>query len=259
MPARRLPPEWQGFEGEGFAVEAAFPHSRKLKRGALKGNTFRITLRDTELPASALATRLHLLSAEGVPNYFGPQRFGRDGSNLAAIERWCESGALPWGRNGRAFVFSAARSLIFNAVLGRRVTAGSWNRLLPGEIVNLAGRRSWFIAEAIDAELEARLARHDIHPTGPLVGAGAVAGGVAGALEAEVVQPLGTLHERLVAAGLEAGRRPLRLMPEGLRFTLAGPELTVEFSLPAGGYATIVLRELVHTEPLSGEASDDRD
>jgi tRNA pseudouridine13 synthase len=164
VPARRKPGEWHGFEGEGFAVEAAFAHSRKLRRGALRGNAFRIVLRETALPAAALAGRLLKLTAEGVPNYFGPQRFGRDGSNLSAIERWCDAGTLPWGRDGRAFVYSAGRALIFNTVLARRVEAGSWNRLLAGEIVNLAGRRSWFVAEAIDAELEARLQRHDVHP-----------------------------------------------------------------------------------------------
>ena len=257
VPAKRPASEWQALEGEGFAVEAALAHSRKLKRGALRGNNFRITLRNAELPAAQLATRLHRLSAEGVPNYFGPQRFGRDGSNLEAIERWCETGALPWGRDGRAFVFSASRSLVFNALLARRVLEGTWNRLLPGEYVNLAGRRSWFIAEAIDATLEERLARHDIHPTGPLVGKGAGPGGAVGELEAEVTQPFAALIERLVAAGLEADRRALRLMPEDLRFTLSGSDLTVEFGLPAGGYATVVLRELVQTETLSGETSDD--
>ncbi len=259
VPARRPATDWPGLEGEGFVVEAAFPHSRKLKRGALRGNTFRITLREAELPAAALAARLHRLSAEGVPNYFGAQRFGRDGSNLAAIDRWCESGDLPWGREGRAFVFSAARALLFNAVLARRVGEGTWNRLLPGELVNLAGRRSWFAADGIDAELEARLARHDVHPTGPLAGAGEAPAGEAGRLEAEVLAPFAPLVARLAAAGLESGRRALRLVPEGLRFTLAGSELGVEFGLPAGGYATVVLREFVHTEPLDGEASDDRD
>ena len=257
VPARRPAAEWQAHEGEGYLVEAALPHSRKLKRGALKGNSFRITLRNVELPAAVLAARLQRLSADGVPNYFGPQRFGRDGSNLDSIGRWCEDGSLPWGREGRAFVYSAARALLFNAVLGRRVAQGSWNRLLPGEFVNLAGRRSWFVAEAIDATLEERLARHDIHPTGPLAGKGAGPGGEVGALESDVLGPLAALTERLIGAGLEADRRSLRLMPEGLRFTLAGNELTIEFALQAGSYATVVLRELLQTELLSGEASDD--
>ncbi len=257
VPARRPASDWQALEGEGFAVEAALPHSRKLKRGALRGNSFRITLRNVEIPAAQLAQRLQRLSAEGVPNYFGPQRFGRAGSNLEAIERWCESGALPWGRDGRAFVYSASRSLIFNTVLGERVKGGTWNRLLPGEFVNLAGRRSWFVAAAIDATLEERLARHDIHPTGPLAGRGVGPGGAVGELEAELLKPFAVLLGRLDAAGLEADRRALRLLPEGLRFTLAGSDLTVEFGLQAGGYATVVLRELVETEPLSGETSDD--
>ena len=146
---------------------------------------------------------------------------------------------------------------MFNAVLGRRVEEGSWNRLLPGEFVNLAGRRSWFVAESIDATLEERLSRHDIHPTGPLPGKGPGPAGDVGALESDVLGPLEAVTERLIGAGLEADRRALRLVPEGLRFTLSGHELTLEFALQAGGYATMVLRELVHTELLSGEAGDD--
>lgn len=248
-----------GLERSEFVVLEAHRHGRKLPRGALAGNAFTLRIRALRGSAEQLRERCGQIARCGVPNYFGPQRFGRDGSNLQAIERWCEADTLPWGREGRAFVYSAGRALLFNAVLARRVTGGSWNRLLGGEIVNLAGRRSWFVAEAIDAELEARLQRHDVHPTGPLVGAGITPGGEAGRLEAEVLAPYERLITRLNAAGLEAGRRALRLVPEGLRFTLAGDELTIEFSLPAGAYATVVLRELVHTEPLEGEASDDRD
>jgi len=257
VPARRPLADWQALEGEGYRVEAALPHSRKLRRGALKGNAFRLTLRGVELPASAIAARLGVLAAEGVPNYFGPQRFGRDGANLAAVERWCAGSELPQGRDGRAFVYSAARALVFNAVLARRVSSGTWNRLLPGEFVNLDGRRSWFVAAAVDALLEERLSRHDIHPTGPLAGRGATPAGEAGAIEAEAAGGFATLNERLASAGLEAGRRSLRLMPAGLRHTLAGNEVTLEFSLLAGGYATVVLREFVESEPLQGEGADD--
>jgi tRNA pseudouridine13 synthase len=257
VPARRPAAGWQGVAGEGFWVEAALPHSRKLRRGALKGNAFQLTLRGVGVPAEKIAARLQAIAAKGVPNYFGPQRFGRDGANLAAVERWCATGELPSGRDGRAFVYSAARALVFNAVLARRVAAGSWNRLLPGEFVNLAGRRSWFVAGAIDALLEERVTRHDIHPTGPLAGRGAGPAGEAGAVEAEVTAAFATLGERLGSAGLEAGRRALRLVPEGVRLTLAGSDLKLEFSLPAGSYATVVLRELVRTEPLQGESADD--
>jgi len=257
VPARRPLADWQGVEGEGYRVLAALSHSRKLRRGALKGNAFQLTLRGIEAPAMAIATRLGVLAAEGVPNYFGMQRFGRDGANLAAVERWCAAGELPHGREGRAFVYSAARSLVFNAVLARRVAGGSWNRILPGEFVNLDGRNSWFATAAVDAGLEERVGRHDIHPTGPLVGRGATPSGEAGAVEAEVTSQYAALRERLASAGLEAGRRALRLVPAGLRHTLAGGDLTLEFSLPAGSYATVVLRELVRSEPIPGEGADD--
>ena len=257
VPARRAAADWAGQAGPDYAVEEALPHSRKLKRGALRGNRFRITLREVEVDAAALAARVELLTGVGVPNYFGPQRFGRDGSNLDSIARFVASGELPNGREPRAFVYSAARALVFNALLARRVGAGSWNRLLDGEFVNLEGRNSWFAAEHIDATLEERLARHDVNPTGPLAGRGEAPGAVAGALESAVVAEFGELQARLVTSGLEAARRPLRLRPDALQLSRSGSDLTVEFGLPAGAYATVVLRELVSTEPLPGEANDD--
>ena len=257
LPARRPAADWAGLAGEGWAVEEALPHSRKLRRGALRGNHFTITLREVAAAPAALAERLALLARTGVPNYFGPQRFGRGGANLEAVARFALDGQLPDGREPRAFVYSAARALVFNALLAGRVGDGSWQRLLAGEFVNLAGRHSWFVAETIDAVLEERLARFDIHPTGPLPGRGAGPGGEAGRIESGVLAGFGVLPARLEAAGLEAARRPLRLVPEGLTSSHHGTAVTLEFGLPAGGYATVVLRELLHTEPLPGEASDD--
>jgi tRNA pseudouridine13 synthase len=255
VPAPRPPRALAGLEGPGFRVLEDEAHSRKLRRGALAGNGFRIVLRELAADPATLAARLERVAAEGVPNYFGVQRFGRDGSNLEAVARLVAGAPLPPGREARAFVLSAARGLIFNAVLARRVAAGSWARLLPGELVNLAGRNSWFAATAIDAELEARAARHDLHPTGPLAGAGAQPSADAGRLEAEVLAGFGALPGTLAALGLEAARRALRLVPQGFQATTEPGTLRLEFGLPPGAYATAVVRELVTTpdHPLEPE------
>jgi len=257
MPARRGVAPPQGEAAAGVRVLEALPHSRKLRRGALAGNGFRIVLRDLEVDAGALDERLARIAAEGVPNYFGPQRFGRNGRNLDAVARFAAGERLPGGREPRAFVLSAARALIFNALLARRVADGSWARLLPGELVNLDGSGSFFAAEAIDAELAARLARFDVHPTGPLAGRGSGAGGVAGALESEVLAPFAALVDGLGAAGLRAQRRALRLRPEGLSAKQTDGALVLEFALPAGAYATVVVRELVTVADAPGEPDDD--
>jgi len=251
VPSPRTALEWATLEGRGFRVLAAAAHSRKLRRGALTGNAFTLVLREVTASPAALDARLAMVATAGVPNYFGPQRFGRDGSNLDAIAWWLAEGRLPRGREGRAFVLSAARSLLFNAVLAERVVDGSWNRLLAGECVNLAGRNSWFVADALDAALEDRLERHDIHPTGPLAGRGRGPGGDAAALEGRVLASFGALCERLEEQGLEAARRALRLVPSGLQVTWDGATLTLRFGLPSGAYATALIREVLATaQPL---------
>ena len=256
VPAGRAAPDWSGLAGPGFRVLEAGAHSRKLRRGALAGNTFRVVLREVVADPERLRARLALVAGRGVPNYFGPQRFGRDGSNLDAVAQWLAGQPLPRGREPRAFLLSAARSLLFNALLARRVADGSWERLLPGEFVNLAGRLSWFAAEAIDATLDERLARHDLHGTGPLAGRGPRPGGAAGALEAAVQAEFGELAVRLDAEGLEAARRPLRIVPQDFRTRSEPGSLTLEFGLPPGAYATAVLRELLLTDALPTETGD---
>lgn len=246
VPATTSAADWPSCAQEGFRVLEVHPHSRKLKRGALSGNRFVITVRGLTGDTAALEARLARLGAEGAPNYFGPQRFGREAGNLAAVGRWLASGTLPRDRDQRSFLFSAARSLAFNAVLAARVADGSWNRLLPGEVVNLAGSGSVFRAEVIDAVLEKRCLERDVHPTGPLPGRGGLPpAGEAAGIEARALEPLASLLVALVAAGVDAARRPLRVVPDGLEWRVDGDALKVAFALPKGAFATAVLREAV--------------
>ena len=122
----------------------AHANLRKLKRGALSGNRFRIRLRNVAWPRGELEAKLAALRAHGVPNYFGPQRFGREGRNLDRVADWLERGVKPAGRTERGFTLSAARSLIFNAVLARRVESASWGALQPGDLASLDGSGSHF-------------------------------------------------------------------------------------------------------------------
>lgn len=237
-----------GFAGDGFRVLAAHPHSRKLRRGALTGNRFSIRVRGLEGNAGEFDTRAARVAASGVPNYFGPQRFGGDGANLGRVLDWVARGRLPRGREPRAFVLSAARSLAFNAVLGARVAGGTWNRLLPGEIVNLSGSQSVFAAESVNDALLRRCDEGDIAPTGPLCGAdGVLPTGEAERVESSALAVLEPLPGRLAAFGLRAERRALVLRPAAFAHRLGAGELELSFELPRGVFATSVLRELVDT------------
>ena len=244
VPARSaLGESWVGVGGEGFEVIAAARHRRKLKRGALKGNDFTITLRGFSGDPQVLEQRLQAIAAAGVPSYFGPQRFGRDAGNLRTALAWFSDGVAPTDRWQRGFALSAARAAIFNSVVARRVSDGTWNRLLPGEIVNLDGSGSVFVAEAVDAALEARCAGLDIHPTGPLWGR--ESDRPVPALEAEVGAHHDVLARGLSKAGLEAERRALRIRVDRLAWTIEGEVVQLRFRLFRGAFATAVLHELL--------------
>lgn len=169
VPARSaIGMDWAGLRGEGFEVLAATRHRRKLKRGALRGNEFEIALRSFSGDAAALQQRLQTIAAAGVPSYFGPQRFGRAGHNLEVARAWFSSGAAPRDRSQRSFALSAARAVVFNAVLAERVRDRTWDRLHDGDVANLDGSGSTFVIEAVDELLRDRCTQLDIHPTGPM-------------------------------------------------------------------------------------------
>jgi Uncharacterized conserved protein len=237
-------PDWSAFPHAEVKVLAATRHSRKLKRGALRGNRFVLVLREVQGDHAAAERVLGQIAARGVPNYFGEQRFGREGGNVAQARAMF--GGRRVDRDKRSFLLSAARSHIFNGVLAARVERGAWDTPLDGEIWSLAGSRSWFGPEPFDEVLAARLARADIHPSGPLWGQGEPpSADLVGALEREVAAADADLAEGLAGARMDQERRPLRLMPHELKWRwLDEAALELAFELPAGAYATVVVREL---------------
>jgi tRNA pseudouridine13 synthase len=244
--------------GEGWRVVGASRHGRKLRPGSHRANRFALRVRDVGGDREALRTRIETIAMRGVPNYFGPQRFGRGGSNLDRARRWAEGGAAPRDRSARAFALSAARSQLFNAVLAERVRAGSWDRLLPGEAVMLDGRRSFFRAADIDAGLLARCEAMDVHPSGPLWGRGtSPATDEALAVESAAVATEASLCALLESQGLEQERRSLRLPVRDLEWALDGDDLTLAFELPRGAFATAVLHEIVEGSWTDADGAED--
>ena len=228
--------------GSDFEVLEAHAHAKKLPRGALAGNRFAIRIRDLDASDALLAQRFEAITRNGVPNYFGPQRFGREGGNLGKITR--DLDAIPLRE--RTYILSAARSLIFNAVLAERVIEGTWHQLESGDVANLNGRGSVFPVEAVDDTLRERAERLDIHPTGPLWGADEpmTAGRICG-LEECVAAELEEPCALVIAAGMRQERRSLRLAVRELDWTREGPDVVLRFRLTKGSFATTVLRELI--------------
>jgi tRNA pseudouridine13 synthase len=238
-------PDWSAFPHDDVKVLASTRHKRKLKRGALRGNRFVLVLRDVRGDRERAEEVLQAIMSRGVPNYFGEQRFGREGGNVAQARAMFAGKRVD--REKRSILLSAARSHIFNSVLAERVERDAWDKSLEGEIWSLAGSRSWFGPEPFDETLAARLAQGDIHPSGPLWGQGEPPTlAAAGELERQIAATFSDLADGLVAARMDQERRPLRLLPKELRWRWLDDEtLELGFELPAGAYATVVARELI--------------
>jgi tRNA pseudouridine13 synthase len=247
------------WEGEGYRVVDAQRHGRKLRPGSHRGNRFELRVRGLAGERTAIERRLESIGATGVPNYFGPQRFGHGGANLRRAREWAAGGEAPRDRVQRSFALSAARSLCFNEVLASRVQRGDWNCLLPGEAVILDGKRSWFAAPVIDATLVERCASLDVHPSGPLPGRGpSPAAADAHEVEAVAVAAHLPLLMLLEQQGLDHERRSLRLPVRELRWSFpAGDELVLGFTLPRGTFATALLHELLVDAWDAGEGAEE--
>ncbi|MGB5260015.1 MAG: tRNA pseudouridine(13) synthase TruD [Gammaproteobacteria bacterium] len=240
-------PDWTQLDDDNTRVLAHARHGRKLQRGALRGNAFRLVIREVTGDVEVLGQRLHQVCTSGVPNYFGAQRFGRDGSNLQTAERLFANPRLRLSRNQRSMALSSMRSLLFNRVLSERVAMDCWDRPVTGDAMQLEGSHSFFIADAIDDDLLRRVREHDIHPTGPLCGQGTiVVTGECLDIENRVLAAYADNIAGLAAAGLRNDRRALRVMPGDFTWNWPAENcLELMFSLPAGSYATAVLRELI--------------
>nr|WP_255771509.1 tRNA pseudouridine(13) synthase TruD [Microbulbifer guangxiensis] len=209
-------PDWAQLNSDELTILDVFRGSRKLRRGEHAGNRFVITLRDVRGDRERAGIILERL-ADGVPNYFGEQRFGREGGNLDLALRIADGARVK--RSDRAFAMSAARSWLFNQVLAKRVTEGTWRESMAGE----PGEE----------------------PTGPLWGRGRnPATAELEKLEASVLERWSGLCDWLEHCGLQQERRGLLLQPEGYSFEWQADNLQLAFALPPGAFATAVLREL---------------
>ena len=237
---------------DGVEVLSWQRHNKKLRTGALSGNRFVITLRNVS-DVRQLQQRWQLVTAHGVPNYFGEQRFGIDGNNIEkAIVMF--AGKKVRDKKKRSIYLSAARSLIFNHCISMRIDHQTFETPIQGDVMMLSGSQSIFVPEAIDAEIEQRLKSHDIDITCPMWGRGRLATfGEVQAQEEAVASEHSELCEGLERAGLKQERRRARLLAKNTVLNVLEDETTIElsFDLPAGSFATTLLRELLDYEDLT--------
>lgn len=242
----KVDPDWSALAIDGVTVLEASRHNRKLKRGAHKSNRFTIRLRNISGDRDAADAMISTIKAQGVPNYFGEQRFGRNGDNLDLARSLFAGKRLP--REQRSYALSSARSFLFNQLVAARVRDGHWNRALEGEVFMLAGSHSVFGPEPLTEALIERVEKLDIHPTGALWGAGELrSSDVVAELEAAIAASHATLADGLVRNQLDQQRRALRLLPADLQARWDEDALVLDFSLESGAFATVVIREICAT------------
>ena len=237
--------DWAACAPDGVRLVDVQRHTRKLRRGTHTGNHFRIALRHGDIASEeeALVDRLGRIAEAGVPNYFGPQRFGNNASNLELATDLFAGRRLR--RDKRSIAISAARSFLFNEILSKRVAANNWNHIIVGELANLDGSNSVFAVPCPDETIERRCMEMDIHPSGPLYGkVGKAPSADVALIEQAVLDEHRDLAEGLVTIGVEASRRSLRLRVHDLSWCFEDGVLWLEFGLPKGGFATAVLDEI---------------
>lgn len=253
-------PAWEEFKTEGVVVHRVVKHSRKIKRGTHRANKFKIVIRDIDGDLSELEVRLGNVKREGVPNYFGAQRFGRNADNIRqAIELFNGDKKIK-SRQLKGILLSSARSWLFNQVVSGRVSQGSWQVLNENEPANLHATNSVFQTKGDNDEAR-RLKEFDIHPTGPMWGKGVegLMSDCKGLLEWEqsLMLPYAVLQNGLEQAKLDYQRRALRCIASDVTWAVQAKHdasgviknhLVLSFELIRGQFATSVLRELVNVE-----------
>ncbi len=239
-----------GLSLPGARVLEAVRHGHKLRTGQLRGNRFRIALRDVDRHAVAQAeARLERAGRVGLPNRFGDQRFGRDGQNVARAQ------ALMAGRGGggdrrRArFLVSALQAAVFNDVLAAR--SPDWDRVESGDVAVVHASGGLFRVDDLAAETP-RAASFEISPTGPIFGTRVIEpdGDVAQRERAALARyGIDLDRVRIPGVRLRGARRSLRVRPTAVSMRGFEAGIELRFTLPPGCYATVVLEELFLPEP----------
>jgi len=255
----KVTPDLSTFELSGVQVLESARHRRKLRTGALQGNAFTLILRQIS-DRAAVEQRLQRIAAGGVPNYFGSQRFGHEGNNLTMAQRWAADEIKVRERNKRSFILSAARSAMFNQVVSDRLAQqGSLGKVLAGDALQLTGRGSWFVAEAAELEsLQQRVDNNELRVTAPLPGSGEWGTREdALAFEQNSLANEAALIALMDRERVDAARRAMLVIPRDLRWEWQDDAtLEMNFWLPAGSFATSVVRELLQTQSAHDDADE---
>ena len=229
---------------EGLTVLETSLHRNKLGLGHLRGNRFSVRVRNPRDDWQTVAEDvLALLRVVGVPNYFGPQRFGSFNTNIIDGLRLIRGERMRVDRRMQRFYQSALQSHLFNWLLKLRMEQGMFDAVLTGDRAQRHDSGGMFVVDDGESESE-RARRMEISAALPLFGKKArVSGGDAGVLEERVLSEFGLEYQQF--RGVPGARRISRIRLDDATVKPAEDGYVVEFTLPKGAYATSVMRELM--------------
>ncbi len=246
LPGKQTP-DLTELVNDKFEVLKQVRHLKKIKRGVLIGNKFIIRLRNISGDLTLLDNRINLLK-QGVPNYFGLQRFGINGQNLNKAEALLFDNFKIKNKQLKGLLYSSVRSWLFNIQLAERVKQNNWQSLINNDLVNLSGTNSFFMIEQIDEPLQQRVLAQDIMPAGLLWGS---YDSIKFEKNYDNVRLKLNKHEKwlkeLESRGLVMMTRPFVSFPKDLSCKIEDKDLILAFSLSKGCYATMLIRELIKT------------
>jgi tRNA pseudouridine13 synthase len=238
---------------EGLRLLQGIRHRRKLNRGTHRANGFVLRVTGFQGDRQTVEQQLATIDRQGVPNYFGEQRFGRGEGNLVRGTAWLSGGEAPRKKALRSLWLSAVRSDLFNRVLAERVERQCWDRVLAGDLLQPEGSRGLFPADE-DPDAGERVIAGQVHPTGPLPGVpGMASSGPCRELEQQVLAPHATVIHGLCKMGVDEARRATRLPVRDLQWSWQSERegeacLELAFTLPTGAFATTVMAEIIKPE-----------
>ncbi|GGR81434.1 tRNA pseudouridine(13) synthase TruD [Deinococcus sedimenti] len=244
-----LPAKYEGrlsaFAMDGVRVLTATRHGNKLAMGHLSGNRFQVRVREAAGQADVASETLAQLVARGVPNYFGPQRFGLGGLNAEEGLRVVRGESRVRDPRVRRFLTSALQSVVFNGFVSRRLERGVFDALLNGDMAKKHDTGGVFSVQDAAAD-SPRAQRGEVSATGTLFGRKVKPLTLeAGMLEREVLDELGLTPEMF--GSRKGDRRLTRVYPQDTQVTPEEDGFTLSFTLPKGSFATSVLREVMKT------------
>jgi tRNA pseudouridine13 synthase len=235
-----------------FDIKDLQRHGNKLKTGHVAANRFRVVISGVEAQVDSQAAAIAaVLKSGGVPNYYGEQRFGNRYRNLdraAAIVRRGKARSKK-----EAFMVSVLQSALFNSWLIERIDCGRFRTLLQGDVARKTDTGGLFVVDDLDEAVQ-RFAAGRIVYTGPIYGHKMMgAAGAAGEYENALLRRFGLTPAAFKPLRAPGSRRAAILYLHDLTFKRVEQGFEFNFTLPAGAYATTVLREFTRapgqTEP----------